>query len=1037
MAKMKDPKPVRPGEAKTWQCFADGLPKNYIVYFNRSVYTWEFDFCILAPKQGLFIVEVKGWSPDYVVNVLNSNQINLKGEEEPVGSPRSQARAYCFDLVKLLKNKYGFNPLVLDMVCYPEISKEDYYRKRLDVVSDDYETIFKEELEDPQMLLDKLNKRFYQGDKIHHDFMDEKLYARIRHYFEPDYDLKEDIEILNPGYSRLRIVPDLLADEDINAVVEEYFSGIKQVLFLSDNIGYEKTVTLIESKYKKKNLRYEKGSLVIGAKEFSLDQLGDHYTNFNFDAYLVKNLNTFTDKNVLIEEGITSIDQQKILDQLANITFFNHQQYQLEHAPTDKNIKVTAGAGTGKTYSMVSRVAYLCNKTIDPVISLSDDILMITFTNEAAENMKTRLKQMFMNYFLLTANEKYLHYIEDLSETQISTIHKFAISLLRKTCFYLGLGKEFDIRSEVFERRQIYSRLVNEYLENKITLDSTFQKKLRVPTYELTDILMKFADQLYNKSVDVKKLSDDDIRGVDQQFLYFSEMIDQIVIPAEKEYFDLLIQNNSIDLRQCMILLQEQVDKHVIRKKDFGFHYVFVDEFQDTDDYQIESLHGLYKLLPDYCRLFIVGDLKQSIYRFRGATLSAFEKIKELCGNWENYYLNINYRSDGRMLAMFDEIFNNMGSTKLLPYNTGSDTLSSRIRKEYDDAELIRKVETHQKNNEEFMDALFKELDNQVEQLNKLKSQTSLSNAEKTIAVLVRYNFQIENIITEGKARNIKIYTTEGGDLYRLQPSMDLYKLVQALSSPTDISALLNLINSNYVSMRLEYAGLGGLSQEEKLNEVLNVLDEYFMRCMERNWGDLVKELYSRPILIVLRDIYENTQPWRRYASEDGKLFYRQNYECLLEEIVQRYSRDYLTLNMINNLLAINITTYQDRPSRDLEAEQTDEIKIVCMTVHKSKGLEFGTVVLPYTSEQIDRLKENRSIVNYDNDHLAFSVALGDIQICNSYFNPQWESMEVAKDEARILYVAMTRAIRNFVWFSDMDTVGSLTWKSLLEVNKA
>ncbi len=231
MAKMKDPKPVRPGEAKTWQCFADGLPKNYIVYFNRSVYTWEFDFCILAPKQGLFIVEVKGWSPDYVVNVLNSNQINLKGEEEPVGSPRSQARAYCFDLVKLLKNKYGFNPLVLDMVCYPEISKEDYYRKRLDVVSDDYETIFKEELEDPQMLLDKLNKRFYQGDKIHHDFMDEKLYARIRHYFEPDYDLKEDIEILNPGYSRLRIVPDLLADEDINTVVETIYrfagNGIK------------------------------------------------------------------------------------------------------------------------------------------------------------------------------------------------------------------------------------------------------------------------------------------------------------------------------------------------------------------------------------------------------------------------------------------------------------------------------------------------------------------------------------------------------------------------------------------------------------------------------------------------------------------------------------------------------------------------------------------------------------------------------------------------------------------------------------------
>lgn len=1037
MAKMKDPKPTRAGEAKAWQCFAEGLPKDYIVYFNRSVYTWEFDFCILAPKQGLFIVEVKGWSPDYVVNVINSDQINLKGEEKPVGSPRKQARAYCFDIIQLLKNKYRFNPLVMDVVCYPEITKDDYYKKRLDVVSDEYETIFKEELEDPKKLLDKLNQRFYQGDKIQHDFMNDKLYAQIRHYFEPDYDLKQVIEILNPGYSRLRIVPDSLPDDDINSIVEEYFLGIKQILFVADSSNYEKIIDLIEDRYKEKNLYFDKGKLVIGTKEYDLSRVGDHYSTFNFDAYLVKDLVTFTDKSILIEEGITDDEQKLLLDQLAAITSFNHQQYKLEHAPTDKNIKVTAGAGTGKTYSMVSRVAYLCNRTIDPVIRLSDDILMITFTNEAADNMKTRLKQMFMNYFLLTANEKYLHYIEEISETQISTIHKFAISLLRKTCFYLGLGKDFDVRSEVFERRQIYSRLVNEYLECKIEADNAFQRKLRIPTYELTDILMKFADQLYNKSVDVKKLSADDILGVDQQFLYFSEMIDQIVIPAEKEYFDLLIHNNSIDLRQCMILLQEQVDKQVIRKKDFGFHYVFVDEFQDTDDYQIESLYGLYKLLPDYCRLFIVGDLKQSIYRFRGATLSAFDKIHDLCGNWEDYYLNINYRSDGRMLAMFDNLFSNMGTNNLLPYQAGSDTLSSRVIKEYEDADLIKKVETHQKNNEEFMTDLFKELNDQIEHLNKLKSEKNLSSAEKTIAILVRYNFQIEAILSEGKARNIKIYTTEGGDLYRLQPTIDLYKLVQALSTPTDINALLNLINSNYVALKLDYAGIGGLTQDEKLHELLNVLDKFFELRMGKKWSDLVKELYSRPILIVLRDIYENTRPWRRYSNEMDKQFYRQNYECLLEEIVQRYSRDYLTLNMINNLLAINITTYQDRPARDLTDDQTDEIKVICMTVHKSKGLEFGTVILPYTAEQIDRLKENRNIVNYDNGHLAFSVSLGGMQICNSYFNPSWESMEVAKDEARILYVAMTRAIRNFVWFSDLDTLGRLTWKSLLEVDNA
>ena len=191
MAKMKDPKPTNEGEAKAWQYFADGLPKNYIVYHNRSVNTWEFDFCILAPLQCLFIIEVKGWSPDYVVNVVNSKQINLKNPDgKPAGSPRDQARRYCFSLNQLLKDRYGFNVLVLDLVCYPEISKDDYYRKRLDVVSAENETIFKEELEDPAKLLAKMNQRFYTGDSIHHDFMDDKLYARIRHHFEPDYDLK-------------------------------------------------------------------------------------------------------------------------------------------------------------------------------------------------------------------------------------------------------------------------------------------------------------------------------------------------------------------------------------------------------------------------------------------------------------------------------------------------------------------------------------------------------------------------------------------------------------------------------------------------------------------------------------------------------------------------------------------------------------------------------------------------------------------------------------------------------------------------------
>ena len=73
---------------------------------------------------------------------------------------------------------------------------------------------------------------------------------------------------------------------------------------------------------------------------------------------------------------------------------------------------------------MVSRIAFLCNKTADAVVDIVGDIAMITFTKDAAQNMKVRLKKMFMNYFILTSNEKYMHLIEDMSQIQISTIHK-------------------------------------------------------------------------------------------------------------------------------------------------------------------------------------------------------------------------------------------------------------------------------------------------------------------------------------------------------------------------------------------------------------------------------------------------------------------------------------------------------------------------------------------------------------------------------------------------------------------------------------
>ncbi len=232
MAKMIDKIPGFEGEKITWESFSKNLPQQYVVYNTRSIKGWEFDFCILAEDIGLFIVEVKGWKPEDIFNVISEDAIILSGEEEPQSSPRKQARGYRFNMVNLLKQELGMNPLVMDLVCYPLISREEYFSKRLDVVSDETETIFREDLGDATKLYQKLIGRYNINKSTPHDEFNAKRFALVRHHFEPNYDLKENVEDLNPGYSRLRIECNSLTEEHIEEVVNEYFLGIKEIVFV-------------------------------------------------------------------------------------------------------------------------------------------------------------------------------------------------------------------------------------------------------------------------------------------------------------------------------------------------------------------------------------------------------------------------------------------------------------------------------------------------------------------------------------------------------------------------------------------------------------------------------------------------------------------------------------------------------------------------------------------------------------------------------------------------------------------------------------
>ena len=272
------------------------------------------------------------------------------------------------------------------------------------------------------------------------------------------------------------------------------------------------------------------------------------------------------------------------------------------------------------------------------------------------------------------------------------------------------------------------------------------------------------------------------------------------IVETEKEYSKLLMDNNSVALSEYMIHLSKCIDNNVFNTNLYEFKYVFIDEFQDTDDAQITSFTAMQNKLG--FKFFLVGDLKQSIYRFRGATMTAFEKMGCNNGNWLSFTLNINYRSDKRLLSRFDKTFLYMNSINLLKYDRDVDALRGvKVNNIHDDL-LIVPIPYHNSdkiNSTEYYDLLFKAIEEQRKRIEIDMRDKELSKNERTIAILTRSNYQINEILKEAKKREVVIESDNNSDLYRLAPSNDLCRLTAALCNPYNPTYLYDLIHSRNV----------------------------------------------------------------------------------------------------------------------------------------------------------------------------------------------------------------------------------------------
>lgn len=1086
-----NPPNTNSGEKKVYEKLNEFMPEDVVIYHNKEVKGQEFDFCLLIPNKGIVIIEVKGWKEAKNIEVINDNDIIYgadSGFEQRFTSPKKQGRKYRFNLLNKIKGEIEYNPLVIDMVCYPNISKDYYKSVRLDIISEEEWTIFKEDINDKVCLINKLSTALELGKNWgDNSLLHEDKVRDIRLLFESE----EQIRLSTPkklvntkkyrnehsrnSYSILQFIENIT---EINNILYEYKKGTKFYLIAKNKSVFIEIVNAHKQLLNEIGLVYDKGLFKINyyEEEYSnKDNNESIYLGFNFVVtypdiedvpYEINNLK-ITNGN---RNGVDK--NEDLLKWFHNNSGFNFNQYQVEHANEDSNIIVKAGAGTGKTFSMISRLTYLQFKNSYNPSEFVKSIVMLTFTNEASDEMKKRLKECFQNYYMLTKDLIYFKFIELIDTMNISTIHSLSKLILQKFSSYIGYGSNMGIVSGDYVRKEAISAELEDYLQKKIKADPNFTDKLNVPMYKLIEVLNQVLNKLQNKSINI---DDDDLlfkNNEDEEPIH--DLIIEVLRESEKKYQKIINEDNNIHLNDLIIKLNQLIEQKVDLSQISDIEYLFVDEFQDTDNIQIDLMNKFHKKL-DF-KFFVVGDVKQCIYRFRGAEEAAFSRLTSRSSHkFKEISLNKNYRTDSNLLNNFEKKFKlwSQGEVEKLKYNPSEDKLVSRIKindiKNLDKYYKSIKVEDPY-NKDNYGKALIDEILLRKKEIQKrIEEEGSLKEKERTIAILVRENWEAEQIRDIGKNANkysddvehIFIETDTGDELYATDPALDLYKLVMALKYSINPKYLFNLTTSSYFNGLLNVKDIYGLDNASQTNVLINIIDYYISNrkselgivdeSIPTTWDGWCEKLKYEPVLKVLKSFIDILRPWDKFAlnynneTEEkikSRRFYKRNLELLFEKLARNNNQDYITINKLETDLSIRILTRQKDDIREAsELENNDDIKVKCMTVHKSKGLEFDTVIIPFGYRKINELKRNAEVqLTISDKKVGYKIKICDkedrhsnIEFANSYFNESQEKEDRMKEETRILYVALTRAIRSFTYLEYRNKKYNSSWQELLK----
>ena len=567
----------------------------------------------------------------------------------------------------------------------------------------------------------------------------------------------------------------------------------------------------------------------------------------------------------------------------------NDKQYEAV-INTDGPCLVIAGAGSGKTKVLTHKIAYLLNeKDIKPW-----NILSITFTNKAANEMKERVEKLVG---------------EAAKDIWMGTFHSICVKILRSFIDRIGYEKSFIIFDTSDQRT-----LVKECLK-----------------------LLEIDDKMFtDRSVlsEISNAKNEMIEPIQYALKAGGDYRKEIIAKVYSLYQQRLKENNAVDFDDIINLtikiLSENPD--VLEYYNDKFKYILVDEYQDTNKSQFTLVT---MLAAKYGNITVVGDNDQGIYSFRGADISNILNFEKDFPGTKIIKLEQNYRCTGNILNAANAVIKNnvvKYEKKLWTQNdTGELPNVFCGDNEYDEASYI------------------------VEQINRLRREEYYKYSD--FAVLYRMNAQSRAIEDILRREDIPYKIIGGLKFYERKEIKDIIAYLRLIYNPSDNLSLKRIINEPKRGVgKTSIDNISKISEENNISmyEIIkNAADFGLNRVFvnTRDFIDQIEYLISKKDEIKISELIKETLNKTGYtkALENENTVEAETRIQNLEEFltVAMEFEDEIAENSLGEFLE-GITL-----SSDIDGMEDDEDSVTLMTLHSAKGLEFPAVFLVGMEEGI------------------------------------------------------------------------------------